>query len=55
MVISVYVFDFWGFAPMQTPTRTLPLDPLGDFCPQSTGFVPLRNKFLAKPLFTSCL
>ena len=28
-----------------TPTRALPLDPLGDF-----GFVPLRNKFLATPL-----
>jgi len=39
-----------GFAP--NPTRVLPLDPLGDFCPQSPGFDPLRNKFLATPLST---
>ena len=40
MVISVYVFSFWGLRP-QTPTRALPLDPLGDFWPQFPGFVPL--------------
>ena len=28
----------------------MPPDPLGDFCPQSLGFVPLQNKFLATPL-----
>ena len=52
MVISVYVLSFWKFC-LQTPTRAVPLDPLGDkgdFCTQSPGFVPLRNKFLATPL-----
>jgi len=38
-----------GLCP-QTPTRAVPLDPLGDFCPQYSSFVPLRNKFLATPL-----
>jgi len=49
MVIGVYVLSLWGLCP-QTPTRALPLDPLGDFCTQSPGFVPIRNKFLASPL-----
>ena len=34
MVISTYVFSFWGLRP-QIPTRPMPLDPVGDFCPQS--------------------
>jgi len=28
----------------------MPWTPLGDFCPQSPSFAPLRNKFLATPL-----
>jgi len=53
MVISIYVFSFWGLCP-QTSTWALPREsgfgtPLGDFCPQSPCFVPLRNKFLSTP------
>jgi len=49
MVISIYVFSFWGLH-HQTPTRALPLDPTGGllssvplFCPspkQITGYAP---------------
>jgi len=49
MVISIYVFSFWGLG-HQTLTRALTLDPAGDFCSQSPCFVPLRNKFVATPL-----
>jgi len=49
MVINVYVLSFWGLR-HQTHTRALPRDPLGDYCHQSPGFVPIRNKFLATPL-----
>jgi len=38
-----------GFAPKPPPGLCL-WTPQGDFCPQSSGFVPLRNKFLATPL-----
>jgi len=56
MLISIYVFGFWGLR-SQTPTRALPLDPPGGllspvprFCPppkQISGYAPalLRLRF----------
>jgi len=51
MVISIYVFSFWGLR-LPDPTRALPLlplDPLGDFCPRSRGFVPPKQNFWLRP------
>ena len=52
MVISIYVFSFWGLRP-QTPTRALLLDPAGGllspvplFCPppkQISGYALSRQ------------
>ena len=39
MVISIYVFSFWGFAP-RPPPGLCSWTPLGDFCLQSPCFVP---------------
>jgi len=47
MVISIYIFSFWGKP--QMPTRTLPLDPAGGLLSPVPLFCPLRNKFLAMP------
>jgi len=50
MVVSIYVFSYWGLLP-QTPSRALPLDPAGGlvspvplFCPppkQISGYAPV--------------
>ena len=45
MVFSIIDLQLLGALPLD-PTMALPLDPR----PQSPGFVPLRNKFLATPL-----
>ena len=44
VIISIYDFSF------RPRSGLCPWTPLGDFCLQSPGFVPLRNKFLAMPL-----
>ena len=49
MVVNIYIFSFWGLRP-QNPPGFCPWTLLGDFCPLSRGFAPLRNKFLATPL-----
>ena len=49
MVIGVYVLSLWGLCP-QTPTRALPMDPLGTSVPwfclppkQISGYAPASN------------
>ena len=42
MIFSIYIFIFWGLCP-QTPSRALPLDPAGDFCPLSPVLSPPKQ------------
>ena len=48
MVISIYVFSFWGLRP-RPPQGLCPWTPLGDFCPSSPCFVPSETNFWLRP------